>query len=70
MSLFNQFTSSETRDIVRYAVSHSTSQPSKMVSCRSKILLSLVCYVFQDGPWRDTLVRLGFDPRKEVAARL
>lgn len=35
----------------------------------SKVLLPLVCYVFQDGPWRDTLVRLGYDPRKDSSAR-
>ncbi|KNZ74435.1 Transcription factor tau subunit sfc1 [Termitomyces sp. J132] len=36
----------------------------------SKALLPLVCYVFQDGPWRDTLVRFGFDPRQDRSARL
>ncbi|EKM80519.1 hypothetical protein AGABI1DRAFT_73813 [Agaricus bisporus var. burnettii JB137-S8] len=36
----------------------------------SKPLLPLVCYVFQDGPWRDTLVRFRYDPRKEPEARL
>src|SRR4051794_24707202 len=36
----------------------------------SKLILPLVCYVFQDGPWRDTLVRFGYDPRKDVEARL
>ncbi|KAG6886058.1 hypothetical protein C0993_004048 [Termitomyces sp. T159_Od127] len=35
----------------------------------SKALLPLVCYVFQDGPWRDTLVRFCFDPRKDRSAR-
>ncbi|KAJ7591219.1 RNA polymerase III transcription factor IIIC subunit-domain-containing protein [Mycena floridula] len=35
----------------------------------SKVLLPLVCYVFQDGPWRDTLVRFGYDPRKDIEAR-
>ncbi|KAH7904035.1 transcription factor IIIC, subunit 5, partial [Hygrophoropsis aurantiaca] len=30
----------------------------------SKGLLPLVCYLFQDGPWRDTLVRFKYDPRK------
>ncbi|ESK97432.1 rna polymerase iii transcription factor [Moniliophthora roreri MCA 2997] len=35
----------------------------------SKIILPLVCYVFQDGPWRDTLVRFSFDPRKHPEAR-
>lgn len=36
----------------------------------SKALLPLVCYVFQDGPWRDTLIRFGWDPRKDVSGRL
>ncbi|KAF8916834.1 RNA polymerase III transcription factor IIIC subunit-domain-containing protein [Mucidula mucida] len=36
----------------------------------SKIILPLVCYVFQDGPWRDTLVKFGYDPRKINEARL
>jgi len=35
----------------------------------SKFLLPLVSYVFQDGPWRDTQVRLGYDPRLHVGAR-
>ncbi|KAJ8086409.1 tau 95 subunit of transcription factor TFIIIC [Marasmius tenuissimus] len=35
----------------------------------SKIILPLVCYVFQDGPWRDTLVRFSYDPRKDSDAR-
>ncbi|KAF8626707.1 hypothetical protein AX15_004720 [Amanita polypyramis BW_CC] len=35
----------------------------------SKLFLPLVCYVFQDGPWRDTLVRFGYDPRINPAAR-
>jgi len=35
----------------------------------SKLLLPLVCYVFQDGPWRDTLVKFGYDPRKSPEAR-
>ncbi|KAH7930260.1 hypothetical protein BV22DRAFT_1028484 [Leucogyrophana mollusca] len=36
----------------------------------SKGLLPLVCYLFQDGPWRDTLVRFSYDPRKDSGARL
>ncbi|KAG7097162.1 hypothetical protein E1B28_004539 [Marasmius oreades] len=35
----------------------------------SKIILPLVCYVFQDGPWRDTLVRFSYDPRRDPEAR-
>ncbi|KZP24581.1 hypothetical protein FIBSPDRAFT_1042044 [Athelia psychrophila] len=36
----------------------------------SKVLLPLVCYVFQDGPWRDTLIRFGYDPRRDPGARV
>ncbi|TFY80278.1 hypothetical protein EWM64_g3735 [Hericium alpestre] len=35
----------------------------------SKVLLPLACYVFQDGPWRDTLIRFGYDPRHHREAR-
>ncbi|GJE84727.1 RNA polymerase III transcription factor IIIC subunit-domain-containing protein [Phanerochaete sordida] len=35
----------------------------------SKFLLPLVSYVFNDGPWRDTQVRLKYDPRTDPDAR-
>ncbi|KAJ7699882.1 RNA polymerase III transcription factor IIIC subunit-domain-containing protein [Mycena rosella] len=35
----------------------------------SKPLLALVSYVFHDGPFRDTLIRFGYDPRKDPIAR-
>ncbi|KAI0306927.1 RNA polymerase III transcription factor IIIC subunit-domain-containing protein [Multifurca ochricompacta] len=35
----------------------------------SKIILPLACYVFGDGPWRDTMVRFGYDPRQDPQAR-
>ncbi|EJD01218.1 uncharacterized protein FOMMEDRAFT_158350 [Fomitiporia mediterranea MF3/22] len=35
----------------------------------SKHLLPSVCYVFSDGPWRDTLLKFGYDPRAEPSAR-
>ncbi|KAH9973046.1 RNA polymerase III transcription factor IIIC subunit-domain-containing protein, partial [Lactifluus volemus] len=35
----------------------------------SKVLLPLTCYVFGDGPWRDTMVRFGYDPRQDPQAR-
>ncbi|KAJ7431284.1 RNA polymerase III transcription factor IIIC subunit-domain-containing protein [Mycena galericulata] len=35
----------------------------------SKPLLASVCYVFYDGPWRDTLIRFSYDPRKHPSAR-
>ncbi|KAF8164959.1 RNA polymerase III transcription factor IIIC subunit-domain-containing protein [Crassisporium funariophilum] len=52
MSLFNQFSAAEARDILN-----------------SKLLLPLCCYVFQDGPWRDTLVRFSYDPRQDSNSR-
>ncbi|TFY72093.1 hypothetical protein EVG20_g894 [Dentipellis fragilis] len=36
----------------------------------SKVLLPLTCYVFQDGPWRDTMVRFSYDPRIKPEARV
>ncbi|EGO01771.1 hypothetical protein SERLA73DRAFT_177265 [Serpula lacrymans var. lacrymans S7.3] len=47
---------------------HFTPQEAREIH-NSKALLPLVCYVFQDGPWRDTLVRFNYDPRKTVDAR-
>ncbi|KIJ70265.1 hypothetical protein HYDPIDRAFT_78440 [Hydnomerulius pinastri MD-312] len=35
----------------------------------SKLLLPLASYMFQDGPWRDTLIRFKYDPRKDPDAR-
>ncbi|KAI0265130.1 RNA polymerase III transcription factor IIIC subunit-domain-containing protein [Gloeopeniophorella convolvens] len=35
----------------------------------SKVVLPLTCYVFGDGPWRDTMVRFGYDPRADPQAR-
>ncbi|EIN10874.1 hypothetical protein PUNSTDRAFT_119730 [Punctularia strigosozonata HHB-11173 SS5] len=35
----------------------------------SKSMLPLVSYVFSGGPWRDTHVRFGYDPRKDPQAR-
>jgi hypothetical protein len=33
-------------------------------------MLPLVAYVFSDGPWRDTHVRFGYDPRQDIEARM
>lgn len=41
-----------------------------LIPYSSKYLLPLVSYVFEDGPWRDTYVRLGYDPRQDPEARL
>ncbi|KAG8724936.1 tau 95 subunit of transcription factor TFIIIC [Ceratobasidium sp. 395] len=36
----------------------------------TKVHIALVSYTFSDGAWRDTLLRLGYDPRKDPQARL
>lgn len=38
-------------------------------STSSKVMLPLSCYVFQDGPWRDTMIRFCYDPRLDKEAR-
>ncbi|KAF8605517.1 hypothetical protein BDV93DRAFT_439107 [Ceratobasidium sp. AG-I] len=35
----------------------------------TKVYVGLVAYTFSDGAWRDTLLRLGYDPRKDPQAR-
>ena len=72
-AIFNQFVPLEVRDIIKlatvslrcclYAHAHAHAYSSKY-------LLPLVSYVFEDGPWRDTYVRLGYDPRVDPDARL
>ncbi|WFD19423.1 tau 95 subunit of transcription factor TFIIIC [Malassezia caprae] len=37
---------------------------------QTKELFALVAYTFADGPWRDALVRFGYDPREDPASRL
>jgi general transcription factor 3C polypeptide 5 (transcription factor C subunit 1) len=46
------------------------SVPEAREILNSKILLSLVSYIFSDGPWRDTLVAFGYDPRKHPESRI
>ncbi|KAG8738635.1 tau 95 subunit of transcription factor TFIIIC [Ceratobasidium sp. 428] len=36
----------------------------------TKVHIALVSYTFSDGAWRDTLLRLGYDPRQDPQARL
>lgn len=36
----------------------------------SKVILPLCAWIFSDGPWRDTFIRFGYDPRKNKDARL
>lgn len=42
-------------------------------SCRGfdsqKAILTAVSYTFQDGPWRDLVIRFGYDPRLDPNAR-
>jgi general transcription factor 3C polypeptide 5 (transcription factor C subunit 1) len=72
MSLLNQFTAADARDIRKcvHLIPSPVVTGRKLSSYSSKVLLPLVCYVFQDGPWRDTLVKFGYDPRKDANARL
>ncbi|KAF8592376.1 hypothetical protein K439DRAFT_1655910 [Ramaria rubella] len=35
----------------------------------TKYLIPLFCYVFIDGPWRDTLMKFGYDPRTDISSR-
>ncbi|KAF8528978.1 RNA polymerase III transcription factor IIIC subunit-domain-containing protein [Hysterangium stoloniferum] len=35
----------------------------------TKYLIPLVCYNFIDGPWRDALVKFGYDPRTDRTSR-
>ncbi|KAG9219138.1 hypothetical protein CCMSSC00406_0001548 [Pleurotus cornucopiae] len=53
----------------RHALMNQFSVAQAREIVNSKVLLPLVCYVFQDGPYRDTLVRFGYDPRKDPSAR-
>lgn len=34
-----------------------------------KYAISYVGYIFRSGPWRDAIVKLGYDPRKDIEAR-
>ena len=70
VALFNQLTAIEARDILKYE-SHRTGYPvCSYFFFSAKGVLPLCCYVFQDGPWRDTLVRFSYDPRKDPISRL
>jgi hypothetical protein len=51
------------------ALSSCSTTPLRTVVTSSKVFLPLTCYVFGDGPWRDTMVRFGYDPRQDPKAR-
>ncbi|KLO18083.1 hypothetical protein SCHPADRAFT_136378 [Schizopora paradoxa] len=53
----------------RVALSNQLSPMDSRELTNSKLLLTLACYTFSDGPWRDTLCRFGYDPRKDPQAR-
>ena len=36
---------------------------------QTKELFALATYTFADGPWRDSLVRFGYDPRRDAESR-
>ena len=73
-ALLNQFTPAQAREIQKYVHSplhHPVCHTIlRLVNISSKVLLPLTCYVFGDGPWRDTMVRFGYDPRQDAQARL
>ncbi|KAJ3886126.1 RNA polymerase III transcription factor IIIC subunit-domain-containing protein [Lentinula edodes] len=60
-SLFNQISTTIAKEIYKSKAHH--------LSC-SKVILPLVCYVFHNSPWRDTVVKLGYNPRKNPERRL
>ncbi|WFD30220.1 tau 95 subunit of transcription factor TFIIIC [Malassezia sp. CBS 17886] len=53
----------------RLALLNQFSAADARVLIQSKEMFSLVAYTFGDGPWRDTLVRFGYDPRRDKASR-
>jgi hypothetical protein len=38
--------------------------------CSDKTIWPIIGYTFADGPFRDLVVRFGYDPRKDPEARL
>ena len=70
-ALLNQFTAAQAREIHKYVpmLSLCPTTPSRTIATSSKVFLPLTCYVFGDGPWRDTMVRFGYDPRQDPQAR-
>ena len=70
-ALLSQFTPAQAREIHKFVPIHQILQTFLTpVTVSSKVLLPLTCYVFGDGPWRDTMVRFGYDPRQDPQARL
>jgi general transcription factor 3C polypeptide 5 (transcription factor C subunit 1) len=69
MAILNQFTVNEAREIHKY-VFHSGHQTAPDGHASSKNMLPLLAYVFSDGPWRDTHIRFGYDPRQKPETRM
>ena len=72
-ALLNQFTAAQAREIHKYVANSLVTRSAnhlRTVAASSKVFLPLTCYVFGDGPWRDTMVRFGYDPRQDPQARL
>lgn len=53
----------------RLSISNQFDADDARALAQSKELYSLVAYTFSDGPWRDSLVRFGYDPRADAASR-
>lgn len=53
----------------RLALLNQFSEHDARALIQSKELFALVAYTFADGPWRDTLVRFGYDPRADSQSR-
>lgn len=71
VALMNQFSLSQRKDVFKCVYTVLVSSPQADSNCfSSKIVLPLAAYVFNDGPFRDAYVRFGYDPRKDVEARL
>lgn len=54
----------------RLSISNQFEPEEARALAQSKELYSLVAYTFSDGPWRDSLVRFGYDPRTDPESRL
>ena len=40
----------------------------KLTTQSAKTAWTMCSYVFQEGPWRDTVIRIGYDPRQDPQA--
>ncbi|KAH7105723.1 RNA polymerase III transcription factor IIIC subunit-domain-containing protein [Auriculariales sp. MPI-PUGE-AT-0066] len=47
----------------RLAISNQLTSAEERELTNSKLVMPLTSYIFTDGPWRDTYIRFGYDPR-------